>query len=239
MKIRRKCKCGCGGITNPGNKWIHGHHRRTKYPIRKIRRRCECGCGGITNYGKKYIYGHNGVENICSNLSEEHKKQVSLAQIGNTHRLGCKHTEKVKRKMSISHKDKKQPKKVRKKIGIATKKRWQDPEYQRKMGKAFDLKSNRSELKLGKVLNKLYPNEYKYVGDFRFFLGGKNPDFMNVNGQKKLIELYGDYWHKKGSERIRIDHFKQYGFNTLVIWEHELKESRLDLRRRLIDFHME
>ena len=25
-KIRRKCKCGCGGITNPGRKYIWEHH---------------------------------------------------------------------------------------------------------------------------------------------------------------------------------------------------------------------
>ena len=26
--IKRRCKCGCGQITNPGRKWIYHHHRR-------------------------------------------------------------------------------------------------------------------------------------------------------------------------------------------------------------------
>ena len=46
---------------------------------------------------------------------------------------------------------------------------------------------------------------------------------MNVNGKKLLIELYGDYWHKGQDPQDRINLFKRYGWDTLVIWEHELK----------------
>ena len=28
IKLKRRCKCGCGDIANPGNKWIWGHHTR-------------------------------------------------------------------------------------------------------------------------------------------------------------------------------------------------------------------
>jgi len=113
--------------------------------------------------------------------------------------------------------------------------RWKDPEFQKKMKKAWNIKPNKPETSLLNLLNNLYPNEWKYVGDFQFWLGGKNPDFMNVNGHKKLIELYGDYWHskevtgedEKEHEQDRIDYFKQYGFDTLIIWESELED--LDL----------
>ena len=30
MKLRRRCKCGCGKITSPGCKWVHGHNIRAK-----------------------------------------------------------------------------------------------------------------------------------------------------------------------------------------------------------------
>ena len=45
---------------------------------------------------------------------------------------------------------------------------------------------------------------------------------------KKIIELYGDYWHntkdgiKRNKRRLRV--YKKYGYKTLIIWEHELKD---------------
>lgn len=66
---------------------------------------------------------------------------------------------------------------------------------------------------------------YKYVGDGAFILGGKNPDFMNINGEKKLVEVFGEYWHDRNSTEAedRQNAFAQYGFDTLVLWETELK----------------
>ena len=34
----------------------------------------------------------------------------------------------------------------------------------------------------------------------------------------------------------RIDYFKQFGWDTLVIWEHELKDERAVINR-LLEFH--
>ncbi|MDE2588670.1 MAG: hypothetical protein KGL95_03265 [Patescibacteria group bacterium] len=45
---------------------------------------------------------------------------------------------------------------------------------------------------------------------------------MNVNGKKKIIELFGIYWHVPGDEEIRRQHFAKYGYDTLVVWETEL-----------------
>lgn len=83
-KIRRKCKCGCGDITNYGNKYINHHNPswNTGLSKRKIRRRCKCGCGKITNYGKRYIYMHH--------------------LFGNIHTLGYKHSKEIINKMSLT-----------------------------------------------------------------------------------------------------------------------------------------
>ena len=107
--------------------------------------------------------------------------------------------------------------------------------YWKNLQKSLNLKPNKAEQSLGHILQSICPGEYKYVGDFSFILGGKNPDFMNVNGKKKLIELFGDYWHKGEDPQIRIDFFKQFGFDTLVIWEKELKNIK-DLTVKLGDF---
>ena len=57
-----------------------------------------------------------------------------------------------------------------------------------------------------------------------------------MNGQKKIIEHFGDYYHgtkhtgktEQQNESERINHFKKFGYSTLIIWEKELKnESEL------------
>lgn len=117
-----------------------------------------------------------------------------------------------------------------------------DPNYIKKLQEGLKMRPNNQEQILNKILCRLFPNEYKFVGDFSFVLGGRSPDFMNVNGKKKLIELFGDYWHnhkyfpKMQTSKERIEYFKNYGFNTLIIWESELKNLN-DLESKLKEFH--
>jgi len=93
---------------------------------------------------------------------------------------------------------------------------------------------NKKEILLSNLLQELFL-PYRYVGNGQFILGGKCPDFLNVNGQKKLIELFGDFWHKGENPQGRIDYFKQYGFETLVIWECELAKPN-ELKTKLANF---
>ncbi len=64
---------------------------------------------------------------------------------------------------------------------------------------------------------------YKYVGNGKVILGGKNPDFINVNGQKKIIEFFGEHWHNIRDEQKKRDIYSTYGFEMLGIWGKELK----------------
>ncbi len=77
---------------------------------------------------------------------------------------------------------------------------------------------------------------YDFVGDGKFIIDGKCPDFVNVNGQKKIIEIFGDYWHEPKEENERIALFAKFGFKTLIIWEHELKNIT-SLTQRLLQFN--
>lgn len=98
-------------------------------------------------------------------------------------------------------------------------------------------KPNNKEKKLGRIIDSVCPNEYKFTGNGEISIGNKIPDFTNINGQKKVIELFGDYfhdpnrvkmnWHRtyEGTKEV----YKQYGFDCLIIWEHELKNSELVL----------
>lgn len=108
------------------------------------------------------------------------------------------------------------------KMTRTVRKLWKDPQYAKRV--------MHRRIPSGEevVLSKLLVDngfQYKYVGNGEVWFGGRNPDFINTNDHKKLIELWGDFYHKNQNPQERIDHFKQYGFDTLVIWASELKHS--------------
>lgn len=92
----------------------------------------------------------------------------------------------------------------------------------------YHRKINKPESLLNNLLNICLDREYKFIGDGKVIIDGFNPDFINTNGQKKIIELYGDYWHNrkevKERDKRRIKSYKKYGYKTLIFWEYELKE---------------
>lgn len=113
----------------------------------------------------------------------------------------------------------------RDKLSIKTKERWDNYTDDEK---AKCVRKMRTQLKPTKpevALSELLSEEWKYVGNNEVIIGGKNPDFINVNGQKKLIEIFGRYWHSQEDEYTRPFHFEQYGFKTLIVWEEELQDK--------------
>ncbi|MCK4526001.1 hypothetical protein KAW18_01415 [candidate division WOR-3 bacterium] len=102
----------------------------------------------------------------------------------------------------------------------------------------YNRKPTQPEKDTDSIVQNLIPNEYKYNGnyDLGISIGGKIPDFVNVNGKKKAIDLFGDYWHEGEDPQIRIDLFKKCGWDLLVIWEHELK-NRDTMIQKILKFH--
>lgn len=175
-------------------------------------------------------------------LTEDHKRKVSESKKGTkSHRKGITYEQEfgkekaktIKQKMSIAKQGKIPVNKGKTLIecyGIE-----KANEILRKWMLGNNLQPNKQETKLNDIIQSICPNEYKYVGNGEFILGGRCPDFINCNGQKKIIELFGDYWHDKKitgceneqEEYQRKDHFAKYGFQTLVIWEKELSNKDL------------
>ena len=246
------CLCGCGqsieikkhhkyqGIPD----YIWGHNARYNHPM-KDKKHSE----------ESKIKMHIAHKNIP--LSEMHKKNIGKASKKSWDRLdenqhkerhskmfkpfnGCSpmknrtHTELSKLKNSQSNKGKRRSPNTEF-TSESMREKYKDEEYIKKMKKAWNIKPNKSELRLLNFLNKLFPHQWKYVGDFSFTIDGKCPDFINVNGQKKIIELFGDYWHQGENPQDRIDIFKPFGYDTLVIWEHELK-NKTELKSKLETF---
>ena len=110
-----------------------------------------------------------------------------------------------------------------------------NPEYMKRRISALIKTPNKKELMVIELLknNNL---EYDFVGDGKIMIGTKNPDFINIKN-KKIIEVFGDYWHTKKvrcyeeTEEGRIKYFNNYGYKTLVIWESELKDKNKVLEK--------
>lgn len=81
---------------------------------------------------------------------------------------------------------------------------------------------NKAEGKLMQFLIKHgYP--FRYTGNGSLSIGGLCPDFISKDNSKKIIELFGNHWHEPADEEKRKRAFAQFGYETLVIWESELK----------------
>jgi len=133
---------------------------------------------------------------------------------------------------------------LRKQAKLRSMKNYNDPDYIEKLRKGINQKPNKKETNLLEILNELFPNEYIFVGDFKLWIDGKNPDFICYN-KNKLIEHFGDYWHSEEligkpeylHEEERKNHFLKHGYDCLIIWESEL--NNIDqLKKKIKEFHL-
>jgi len=96
---------------------------------------------------------------------------------------------------------------------------------------------------LEKKVYNLFSNELEYTGDGRFGIKISNkrfryPDFVvkPFNEKKKVIEVFGEFWHSKEDEEKIIQDYRSVGIECLVIWGKELsniKEVRNKIYRYL------
>lgn len=154
-----------------------------------------------------------------------------------SHRKTCGNKDCAREINRRAQKGRKLSEETKRKIRETVLEQWSDDVYKEKRLKKFFKykKPNFCEQNLSNLLQQTVPDEYRY-NDGQFILGGKIPDFPNVNGQKKLIELYGDYWHRNDNPQDRIDYLKQFGYDTLIIWERELKDKEV-LINKILEFH--
>lgn len=99
----------------------------------------------------------------------------------------------------------------------------------RKIIKARHARPNKPETKLIEIIDK-NNLPFKYVGNGEAIIEGKNPDFIHTEGEKKVIELFGIYWHSPIYGRVRPTttydavkkHYAENGYKSLIIWDTEL-----------------
>ena len=94
------------------------------------------------------------------------------------------------------------------------------------------LSPNRIEQKVAKSIDEL---GWRFVGDGQIWIVGKNPDFIWDKGHK-VLEVFGDYWHRNDDSQERINHFAKYNWPCLVVWEHEINDNLENVVSRIRAF---
>lgn len=133
---------------------------------------------------------------------------------------GYRHSDETKQKMSIAQKGRHWTKEQRERcLPIVMANRRQRP--------------TRLETLLQEVIQR-HSLPYKYVGDGYTWIAGRCPDFLNIDGQKKVVEVFGRWWHDPAvnphvkpqyTECNTRGHYARYGFDCVIIWEEQLSDE--------------
>ena len=112
--------------------------------------------------------------------------------------------------------DKKRTEANRRSIGTKAKKRFEDPEYMKKV----------LHRRIPSYPEQIFINlckEFKYVGNGDLNIGGKNPDFVSIKDDHKLIEIWGKHFKEGRNPQDLIDFYKVRGYQCIIIWASELR----------------
>ena len=216
-------------------------------------RYCECPCNQSftckVNSKQRFISGHNL---RCQSVEMLDKAKKA--------REGYKHTQKTKDKIGEGNTGKVRSSEIREQTSKFHTELWKDPKYRDFQIKAImagsNKKPNNQEMYLFSIVDTLFPGKYLLnVKGEHARPAGKLPDIVNIK-DKKVIELYGDYWHAdpkhwklKGitwinglslkeihkKDKNRINLIEKAGWKVLVVWNHEFKDLD-ELEEKIIKF---
>lgn len=173
-------------------------------------------------------------------LTKESRKKIGLASSlrpsgfkGKHHSERAKEIDRIKH-LGIKHKNP-MSEKGRNNIRKVMRELWQDPEFRKKMIKSFEVSNNHRPTNPEKIFDELTPEYVRYVGNGKWWRNHHNPDFK-ITGQNKVIEIYGDYWHRNDDPKDRIKEYKEVGLDCLVFWEHEVYNDTQKILEKTLEF---
>jgi G:T-mismatch repair DNA endonuclease (very short patch repair protein) len=119
-------------------------------------------------------------------------------------------------------------------------KRWaKDPEFIKRRMKTLIKRPTKPENLLIHLCRR-HSLPFRYVGDGALLIGTRNPDFIHSQGQKKVIEVFGRYWHDlecnsnirpKQTYEATMKYYAKAGYHCLILWDDELENERLTVRK--------
>jgi len=112
------------------------------------------------------------------------------------------------------------------------------PDLTRKRLRALVKRPTKPERKILNIIRK-HNLPFTYTGDGKVVIGTLCPDFVATDGSKRVIEVFGTYWHNSFERNVayhrteegRKEAFAKMGFKTTVIWEDEVKNEELVLNK--------
>lgn len=200
IKIKRRCKCGCGNITNCGRKWIRGHGWTGKKFSEEHKKNLS-----IAHKGKKLSKKCKLNMSLArQNVSKKTKRKISLALKGH------KHSEKTKRKISLT--------KIKYDPSYEYCDIWKDKEYRKDLRKDYcenidckkiSKKLNNHHIYLNKkrcapkdimtLCNSCHITLHRSLQENRYKYKANPKDYIIINRPGHI-----SYIHKKAREIVKI-----------------------------------
>ena len=210
FKMQKLCSKKCE-VKNRSN--VVSSKKGKEFVPREIRY-CECGCGQeirckITSK-RRFIFGHWRKDKRWNKgLTKETDERVRKNGIS------ISEGKKDAIKFSVEH--------------LSNLKKAHNTKSYKENGlrKALNAQNRRPTSYEMKIESLIIENNlpYKYVGNGKFYIEGKNPDFVNVNGDKILLEVYAKWRHSINYELERDEFFNSYGYKTVFIDETDIKSD--------------
>ncbi len=189
------------------------------------------------------MYGKHHTENTRKRISKSLKGKNFIPQenrkgmLGKTHReeskqkirkalIGHKVSEETRQKIRMKNLGRKPPIEEINKI----RRFWKNEQNAQEMFRKF----NKRPTKIEQFFIDYFKQNnlpYKYVGNGKFWIEGKCPDFVNVNGKKICIEVGSKNekkWRYNSFEQYiqeRSEHFLEYGWKVSFYWIEDFKDS--------------
>jgi len=161
-------------------------------------------------------------------MPPERKLKISQAKLGKPRNLTPDQRAKFVKNLSAAKTGNPRPEHIQKMLAEYSRARMSDPvlkeEICRKALSGLRKRPTSLEQKFINLCEK-YNLPFRYVGDGQIWINGKNPDFINTNGKKELVEVLGKYWHNIDETQDRITHYSKYGFKCIPVWEDDFLED--------------
>lgn len=168
--------------------------------------------------------------------SEEHRRKLSEALLGEKNPNYGKHFSETRRKRMSEARIKlwANPvfrEKMSKINGETMKRLFSDPNHVKKMQKATAKRPTRPEKVHIEIIKKhLLP--IKYTGNGGFIIGKRCPDFIVTNGKKIVIEIFGSAFHSPLFSFFKmtyartydttVKYYKKRGYKCIIFWDRDL-----------------
>lgn len=206
------------GLTSRNDDRILAGEKSGLWKGGQVKRICEY-CGNEFYIYPCKIKKNEGI--VCNRICQNKLYSKKYQGKGNPN-WGKHHSEKTKKKIGNASKRKTFSIETRRKNRVATKELWQNPEYVKKVLKATNRRPTNPEI----AFDKMTADIIRYTGNgswWRKLDDGKhhNPDFK-ITGQNKVIEVFGDYWHRGEDPQELIELYALVGLDCLIFWEHEI-----------------